>query len=494
MSNNSVLVVDDAPVNLKLVRILLSRQGFDVRTAESAEEALQIIQDSPPRLVLADIQLPGMNGLEMTRRLKSDPATRGIVVVALTAFAMQGDEQRAMDAGCDGYITKPIDTRTFSALIRGFLHSTGDAGEAPPHRELEGFLAEAIQQNARLISTLGGDFDVAEALIAAHRWVGSGGAIRYPEISQNVRELESVLQKKGPVSLARTEELLTQQAKLLAEAMERQTSENGSREPAERQVPGAAASPVLLTALAGKQFALAGFAAPEAGRLAEALGRYQAFSRDLGAANLPELESVRPFDMIVLNAGAVGKAIPQWSMPVLLIGERDLLLRLSPHNSAEDFLFSPWTGEDVVLRSYFALSRAAQAPSRVVRRASEKARVLVADDDSTIRALIEATVQNPGIECRVATDAGQALTLMRSWQPDVAVLDVNMPDRNGFEVLCELRNHPLTRDTRVILLTERQQETDVIRGLELGADDYVMKPFSPMELIARLTRLLGTQT
>src|SRR6202047_4726162 len=204
MANNSVLVVDDAPVNLKLVRVLLSRQGFDVRTANSAEEALEIVRDFRPRLVLADIQLPDMNGLELTRRLKSDPATRDIIVLALTAFAMQGDEERAIDAGCDGYITKPIDTRTFPALIRRFLHPSSDTGGARgpasysevtgdelPFRELQqGFLAEAIQQNARLISTLGGDFDVAEALIAAHRWVGAGGSIGYPEISQNARELE----------------------------------------------------------------------------------------------------------------------------------------------------------------------------------------------------------------------------------------------------------------------------------------------------------------
>jgi len=493
MSNNSVLVVDDAPVNLKLVRILLARQGFDVRTADSAEEAMEIIQDFKPRLVLADIQLPGMNGLEMTRRLKSEPTTRGIIVLALTAFAMQGDEQRAIDAGCDGYITKPIDTRTFPALIRGFLHSTGDEGEASPPRELEGFLAEAIQRNARLISTLGGDFDIAEALIAAHRWVGSGGAIRYPEISQNVHELESVLQKNGPVSLARAEELLRQQAKLLAEAMERQKSENGSPEPARQPVSADVTSPELLTAMAGKRFALAGFPAPEAGRLAEALGRYQALSRDFGAATLPEPETVRPFDMVVLNVGAVVKTIPQWGKPVLLIGERDLLLRLPPQNSAEDFLFSPWTREEMVLRSYFGISRAAQTPSQVVRKAAEKARVLVADDDSAIRALIEATVQNSGMECRVSTNGGEALALIRRWQPDLAVLDVNMPDKNGFEVLSELRNDPLTRDTRVILLTGRQRETDVIRGFGLGADDYVIKPFSPMELLARLKRLLRKQ-
>jgi two-component system, cell cycle response regulator DivK len=505
MSNNSILVVDDAAVNLKLARVLLSRQGFDVRTADNAEEALETIRDFRPRLVLADIQLPGMNGLELTRRVKSDPANRDIIVVALTAFAMQGDEQRAMDAGCDGYITKPIDTRTFPALIRGFLHSSGDTagargpasnpevtGEESPFRELQhGFLAEAIEQNARLISTLGGDFDVAEALIAAHRWVGAGGSVGFPEISQNARELESALQRNGPASLARTRELLTRQAELLADAMQRQTNEKGSPEPASQPVSGDVTSPVMLSALAGKRFALAGFPAPEAARLAGALDRYESFSRDLGAATLPGLETVRPFDMIILNVTAVVKTVPQWNKPVLLIGARELLLRMPPHNSAEDFLFSPWTGEEVVLRCYFAISRGAQAPVQVVRKAAEKGRVLVADDDSTIRALVEATVQNSGLECRVATNGGEALELVRSWQPDLAVLDVNMPDRNGFEVLSELRNDPRTRDTRVILLTARQQETDVIRGFGLGADDYVIKPFSPMELIARLKRLLG---
>src|ERR1700730_5546513 len=136
MSNDSVLVVDDAPVNLKLVRVLLSRQGFDVRTANSAEEALEIVRDFRPRLVLADIQLPDMNGLELTRRLKSDPATRDIIVLALTAFAMQGDEERAIDAGCDGYITKPIDTRALPQRLRSYLdvrppsHSAAGGGGA----------------------------------------------------------------------------------------------------------------------------------------------------------------------------------------------------------------------------------------------------------------------------------------------------------------------------------------------------------------------------
>src|SRR5229473_2606839 len=156
MRTDSILIVDDTPVNLKLVRVLLSRQGFDVRTASTAEEALEMVQTFRPSLVLADIQLPGMDGLEMTRRLKADPKTSGTVVLALTAFAMKGDEQKAFEAGCDGYITKPIDTRSFPALIRQYLSkSNGSAAEtpaAPPatapatqRQTQQAFLAEGMQ-------------------------------------------------------------------------------------------------------------------------------------------------------------------------------------------------------------------------------------------------------------------------------------------------------------------------------------------------------------
>src|SRR5215831_2605759 len=121
MAGETILIVDDTPVNLKLTRILLQHEGYQVRTAATAEEALRVLESFHPRLVLADIQLPGMDGLEMTRRIKDDPRNRDVMVVALTAFAMKADEEKAMEAGCDGYITKPIDTRALGARVRGYL-------------------------------------------------------------------------------------------------------------------------------------------------------------------------------------------------------------------------------------------------------------------------------------------------------------------------------------------------------------------------------------
>jgi two-component system cell cycle response regulator DivK len=110
MPGETILVVDDAPINLKLTDILLRKEGYRVITSSDAEQALAILTSLHPDLILIDIQLPGMDGLELTRRLKLNNGTRDIVVVALTACAMKGDDQRAFEAGCDGYITKPIDT------------------------------------------------------------------------------------------------------------------------------------------------------------------------------------------------------------------------------------------------------------------------------------------------------------------------------------------------------------------------------------------------
>lgn len=131
MSENPILIVDDNPQNLKLVRVLLEAEGFDVRAASNADEALRALDTFTPKLILMDVQLPGMDGLELTRRLKMDPIRKDIIVVALTAYAMKGDQEKAFAAGCDGYITKPIDVNALPAVVRGHLGRAQGQTERP---------------------------------------------------------------------------------------------------------------------------------------------------------------------------------------------------------------------------------------------------------------------------------------------------------------------------------------------------------------------------
>jgi len=112
-----VLIVDDNQVNLKLVTYVVESAGFEVATALDAEKALAALATARPDVILMDLQLPGIDGLELTRRIKADPATRDIAVIAVTAYAMKGDREKALEAGCDDYVTKPIDTRTLPQVI-----------------------------------------------------------------------------------------------------------------------------------------------------------------------------------------------------------------------------------------------------------------------------------------------------------------------------------------------------------------------------------------
>ena len=121
MAGERILIVDDNAINLKLVAYLMRANGYTVETALDAESAIEAVRANHPDVILMDIQLPGIDGLELTRRLKADPKTRDIVIVAVTAYAMKGDQAKALAAGCDDYITKPIDTRTLPETIAKHL-------------------------------------------------------------------------------------------------------------------------------------------------------------------------------------------------------------------------------------------------------------------------------------------------------------------------------------------------------------------------------------
>jgi CheY-like chemotaxis protein len=122
MAGERILVVDDNELNLKLLRVALVAEGYDVATARNADEAMASLAQQRPRLILMDLQLPGTDGLTLTRQIKTSAATRDVPVVAVTSYAMTHDRERALAAGCDDYLTKPIDTRALPRLVARFVN------------------------------------------------------------------------------------------------------------------------------------------------------------------------------------------------------------------------------------------------------------------------------------------------------------------------------------------------------------------------------------
>lgn len=121
MTERQILLVEDNPQNRRLARTLLELDGYDVLEAENAGQALQILADADPDLILMDIQLPGMDGLELTRLLRQKETNQETPIIALTAYAMKGDQERFIAAGCDGYISKPLDPATLPGVINSHL-------------------------------------------------------------------------------------------------------------------------------------------------------------------------------------------------------------------------------------------------------------------------------------------------------------------------------------------------------------------------------------
>ena len=121
MAHESISVVDDQPVSIKLMQLMLEREGYQVLVAANATVALHAVQASKPDLILMDIHLPSLDGLALTKLLRSDMVSRHIKIVAISAYASTEDDKRIIAAGCDGFIPKPIDTRTLAASIREHL-------------------------------------------------------------------------------------------------------------------------------------------------------------------------------------------------------------------------------------------------------------------------------------------------------------------------------------------------------------------------------------
>jgi len=516
VANETILVVDDAPVNLKLTDILLRKEGYKVYTTGDAEQALALLHSTRPDMMLVDIQLPGMSGLDLTRRIKQNSHTRNIVVLALTACAMKGDDQRAFQAGCDGYIAKPIETLTLARQVREYLdqRATPPPAAEPVAEDPSGFpggitlspselesirrrfLEEGAVECRRLLESLDRRIDIPESIRLVHAWVEAARALDYPVLEILAAEAEKLLRAQSPDPL------------LLCDALSNLVV--GFVEPPEAAI--GPVPPAIESVLKGKSVALIGLEGEEADRLCGVLERASAKPRLFEAGGTPGPDAVGACGLVVVHVQpeTLGShwlhplTVAELKPPLVLIGARNNILDLDARVlvRASDLLIDGWQPEEALIRFSHALARAdlvktSPAPTataapnfgmpmpRLITRETE---VLVADDDLIVRLMVRGLVQGAGIKCRLACDGNEALQAIRDCLPPAVILDVNMPGIDGYEVLAAIRSEGLP--VRVIMLTSRQQEADITRGFTLGADDYVVKPFNPPELLARLKRFL----
>jgi len=363
--NKRVLVVDENPVSQKITVGLIHSAGFDISTADSGEQALERLASERPDLIVTSLRLPVMDGLDLTRAVKSRPEWKSIPVILLTAAYSAREEADAMQAGCECSLAKPVDVKHFPGLISLYLGAPGNLPEEtePQHLPMDElrdeFLTTSAEECRDILGAYGEQPDYSTIRKALHRWAGVGGTLGFPAITVMARELEAMAVN------------------------------------------------------------------PQASQV-EDLG--------LGLSELMELFSTaKPTDLPSGSEGAAQAAPAKSKAPV----------------------------------------------------------ILVSDDDPLVRGAIQHVLQSAGYRCRAAGDGATAFAMARTEPPDAIVLDINMPQMDGFQVLYALRNVWATRTVPVLMLTASHDEADVMRGGLLGASDYMTKPFDLNALVGRIDRILA---
>ena len=396
MGNAPVLIVDDNPVNRQLMRAVLAPDGYDIRTAADGPEVDRVLAEFRPRLILMDVQLPGADGFELTRRLKSDPATRDIVVVACTAYALPGVEEKAQASGCSGYITKPVDTRTLPATVKlhlGARQAAQPAFEPGDYHDLlaemrANFLVEGEEESGRLLGRLAQGLDLDRVQRTVHHWTGIAGILGFAEIAHKARGIEDYLADPGEqrrssrqarAMIAAGECVSRLRAELLAMRQLFSQAVRGQRETSD--LP-----PVVREVLGDKTFAVIGFEAAEAARITRALEHARARCRTF--QDLPDNDTLQPFHAGVVNV-CQGEGIFSWvnsevasdsPKPILFVGSAETLLRREAGIPEPnwDFLLGPWDADELIFRAFKLFTsqaeRSSEATSAKVRESRREAK------------------------------------------------------------------------------------------------------------------------
>ena len=414
MGNEKVLIIEDNELNMKLVRSLLQLGKYRVFEADNAEKGLQLMRANRPDLVLMDIQLPGMNGLKATQIIKKDNDLKHTPVVALTSYAMQGDEKKAVSAGCAGYITKPIDTRSFLDQIQKFIKHDAQETKAPNSDR-------PASQNSTCAKVLIVDDEPKNIKLLS---------AQMPPSEFNIISAHGGIEAMQKINDQHPDLILLDI--MMPDMDGYEVTRRVKANPATKEIPI-----ILITALDSKDDKVKGLEA----------GAEEFLTKPV---NMAELRT-RINSMLRLRQ------------------YRDQLKQRI--QSEQNFTSS-------------------QKPRVAEQEPQDRPCVLLVEDNEKDINIIRCFMQAQPYELIVCRDGEEAIMMARKGAIDLILLDIMLPGMDGFDVCRNLKESDETKHIQVVVITFLTDLESKIKGVEMGADDYLIKPIDKRELAARIKVLL----
>lgn len=406
MSGKTVLVVEDNELNMKLVLALLKIGHYNALAATDAATGIQLAIEHVPDLILMDIQLPDMDGLSATRKLKGHPLTNAVPVIALTGFAMPEDEQKARAAGCDGYMSKPINIKTFLLTIDGFTQKTGPL----PGKNKGGvtpliLIVDDDPLNVKLIDTLlSKEYQTVKAF-------------------DGVEALEKVREKAPDLIL-----LDIMMPNLDGYAVTRQLKNSSLT----RNIPI-----IMITALDGAEDKAKGIEA----------GADEFLNKPV---NQTELKA-RVRSLLKLK-------VYQEQLSARILSEEKLI-------SSEKLKTSD-------------------------QKTKELPTILLVEDSRKDLNLFKLYLENQWYHLLSVRNGEEALIECQKEKVDLVVLDLLLPGIDGFDVCRRLKEDDRTRNIQILMVSSQSDLESKLKGIELGADEFLIKPIIREELTVRIRSLV----
>jgi CheY-like chemotaxis protein len=511
-SQRRILLSEDSSVNRRVAVEILRNLGYQVTAVSNGSEALRAAGQSPYDLIILDCETPEMDGYEAAAAIRALPGETGrrVPIIGLTAESTTADREKRQAAGMNDYIIKPVRAQTVASVLARW--DTAAHSVAPPlavdRDVLTSLAAIAGAQNPTLVDELIELFlgstplriaelrqalkkkDAKRIREVAHDLRGSSGQLGATRMEQTCASIETLARTGCLKEVRRFIDQLDPDLERVAidlrtSARERRLAVLTTVSPSSTQCDLA----MLRAALEGKSLLVVHDDAAVVSDLEEIFAGTGCSVRSVRVEDAPFSGDVLFWATKLDELARLqneGLRVPV----IVLAKDPDGPLLDRVHGLGADFALQPCQAADLQLRTLLNIKTPLPKPSEEpAAEVSNVQEVLVAEDDPLIARFVVSNLEGAGFRTTLVGDGDAALEAFSRKPFHVVILDINMPKTDGFGVLSQLRLRPKSQRTPVLMLSARSQEHDIVKAFDLGADDYVTKPFNPLELVTRVRRL-----